>query len=112
MSLFIRQYPYLHKMDNLCVDFQQKTVKYELDQRRTNILRTSSGSAGKYTLDAETLKKLRAIVEKKQNQEEDVNEKVENLQAEVKQLKTTLRVQHDEMKKFIQECLQQQEKKS
>jgi endonuclease III len=97
-------------MDNLCIDFKQKQVKYELDQRRTNILRTNNGSIGKYSLDAETMKKLRLIVEARTNKEEGVNEKVENLQAEVKKLKSILRVQHEEMKKLIHECLQPQEK--
>ncbi|KAG5680224.1 hypothetical protein PVAND_009747 [Polypedilum vanderplanki] len=113
ISMLIRKYPYLHKMDNLCIDFKQKIVKYELDQKRTNILRTRNGALGKYTLDNETMKKFRLMLEERANKEESVNEKVENLQSEVKKLKTTLRVQHEEMRKLIQECLQQpQEKKS
>lgn len=105
LSLLVRQYPYLHKLDNLCIDFKQKTVKYELDQKRMNILRTRSGHVGKYILDEETLKKLSDIIAKKQLQEESVNEKVESLQVEMKKLKSTIRNQHEELKKLIQECV-------
>lgn len=105
MSLLVREYPYLHKMDNLCIDFKRKTVKYEQDQKRFNILRSRSGKVGKYILEEETLKKLSDIIAKKQLQEESVNEKVESLQTEMKKLKMSIRVQHEELKKLIQECL-------
>lgn len=94
-------------MDNLCVDFKRKTVKYEQDQKRFNILRRRSGNAGSYTLDEETLKKLSEIIAKRQLREESVNEKVESLQTEMKTLKLSIRVQHEELKKLIQECLTQ-----
>lgn len=105
----VRKYPYLHKMDNLCIDFKRKTVKYEQDQKRFNILRTRSGNTGKYVLEEETLKKLADIVAKKQLQEESVNEKVESLQTEMKKLKINIRNQHEELKKLIQECLTQKQ---
>lgn len=105
MSMLVRQYPYLHKMDNLCVDFKRKTVKYEQSQRRFNILRSRSGKSGEYILEEETLKKLSEIIAKRHLQEESVNDKVESLQSEVKKLKFTMRSQHDELKKLIQECL-------
>lgn len=105
ISLLVREFPYLHKMDNLCVDFKRKTVKYEIDQKRFHILRTRSGKAGHYTLEEETLKKLSDIVAKKQLLEESVNEKVDSLQAEVESLKTSIKVQHEELKALIQECL-------
>lgn len=105
MSTLVRKYPYLHKMDNLCVDFKQKTVKYEQDQKRFNILRTRSGEVGKYILDEEALKKLSEIIARKQQQEEGVNEKVASLETQVKKLKLTIRSQHEELKQLIQECL-------
>lgn len=107
MTLLIRKYPYLHKMDNLCIDFKRKTVKYEWDQKRTHILRTFNGYTRRYTLTEETIKKLREIVEIRHSTEEGVNEKVENLQDEVKTLKMSLKSQHEEMKKFIEELLLQ-----
>lgn len=97
-------------MDNLSVDFKRKTVKYEQDQKRFNILRTRSGKIGKYILDEETLKKLSEIVAKKQSQEESVNEKIEALQVQMKKLKISMKSQHDELKKLLVECLA--EKKS
>lgn len=107
VSMLVRKYPYLHKMDNLCIDFKQKTVKYEQDQKRFNILRSRSGIGGLYNLEEETLKKLNDIVAKKQLQEESVNDKIESLQAEVKKLKSSMRSQHEDLKKFIQDCLSQ-----
>lgn len=105
MSLLVRNYPYLHKMDNLCIDFKKKNVKYEWDQRRTHILRTRNGDMGKYVLDEDTVNKLRGIVEKRHNIEEGMNEKVEHLQDEMKKLKLSLRNQHEEMKKLLEEFL-------
>lgn len=104
-SMLVRQYPYLHKMDNLCIDFRKKTVKYEQDQKRFNILRSRSGKVGKYILQEESLKKLSEIIAKKQLQEESVNEKVELLQSEVQKLKKSIRIQHEELKELIKECL-------
>lgn len=105
MSLLVRKYPYLHKIDNLCIDFKRKTVKYEIDQRRIHVLKTRSGDVGQYKLNKKPLKKLHGIVEKQHSQELSVNEQVETLHAEVKNMKITLRTQHDEMKKIIQEIL-------
>lgn len=99
-------------MDNLCIDFKRKTVKYEQDHKRFHILRTISGELGKYTLDEETLKKLGEIIAKKQLKEESVNEKVETLQSEVRKLKFSIRTQHEELKKLIQECLEQTKSQS
>lgn len=107
MSLLVRKYPYLHKLDNLCVDFKKKIVKYEWDQRRTHILRTRGGDAGKYSIDEETVQKLRGIIEQRHNKEEGTNEKVEHLQDEMKKLKLSIRNQHEEVKKLIEEFLAQ-----
>lgn len=109
ISFLVRSYPYLHKMDNLCVDFKRRTVKYEQDQKRFHILRTRSGKFSKYSLDQETLKKLSDIIAKRQQQEESVNEKVESLQADLKKLKINMKNQHEELKKLIQECLNAKE---
>lgn len=103
MTLLIRKYPYLHKMDNLCIDFKRKTVKYEWNYKQTYILRTFNGDTERYSLDGETIKELREIIDKRHNTEEGVNEKVENLQDEVKKLKLSLRNQHEEMKKLMEE---------
>jgi hypothetical protein len=105
VSLLVRKYPYLHKMDNLCDDFKQKTVKYEQSQRRFHILRTRYGKSSKYTLDRETLKKLSDIIAKKQQREKTVNDKVESLQSEMKKLKMSMKSQHEELKKLILECM-------
>lgn len=107
MSLLVREYPFLHKMDNLCVDFRKRTVKYDQDQKRFHILRSWSGKNQKYFLGDETLKKLSDIVTKRHNHHESVKEKVESLQAEVKKLKLMMNSQHEELKKLIQESLTQ-----
>jgi acetate kinase len=107
MTLLVRRYPYLHKIDNLCVDFKNKTVKYELNQKRVHILRTSGGSSHKFILDEKTCKKLSGIVEKRHSQEKTFNEKIEHLEAEVRYLKTSIRNQHEEMKSLLQQILRQ-----
>lgn len=105
VSLLVREYPYLHKMDNLCIDFKKKTVKYEQDQKRFNILRSRSGKVGKYILEEESLKKLSEIVAKQQLHEESVNEKVEDLQNEMKNLKLSITSQYEDLKRLLEECL-------
>lgn len=107
MSLLIREYPFLHKMDNLCVDFKKRTVKYEQDQKRFHVLQSWSGNVRKYFLDDETLKKLSDIVTKRHMHQESVKEKVESLQADMKKLKISMKAQHEELKKLIQESLAQ-----
>lgn len=105
VSLLLREYPYLHKMDNLCIDFKKKTVKYEQDQKRFNILRSRAGKNGEYTLDEESLKKLSEIIAKHQLKEESISEKVESLQTEIKNLESSFRSQHEELKRMLEECL-------
>lgn len=107
MTLLVQRYPYLHKIDNLCVDFKTKTVKYELDQKRLHILRTHGGSNHKFLLDERTRKKLSVIVERRHSHEKTFNEKIEHLEAEVRQLKTSIRNQHEEMKKILQQILRE-----
>lgn len=102
ISLLVRKHPNLHKMDNLCIDFKKKIVKYEWDQRRTNVLRTHYGAMGKYTLEEETVKKLRGITEKRHVIGEGTNEKVINLQDEVNQLKASLRSQYEKKNAYIE----------
>jgi hypothetical protein len=105
ISLPVRKYPYLHKIDNLCIDFKRKTVKYEQDQKRCNILTTKSGKSEKYLIDEETVEKFCEIIAKRHSREENVKQKVESLQSEVKKLKISLKNQHEEMKKLIQELI-------
>lgn len=110
MSFLVWRYPYLHSFENLCVDFKKKHVKYEIHNKRIPILRTRYGKDEKYILNEEESNKLSAIIETRQNQEESVNEKVEHLQAEMKNLKMRIRSQHEELKKLIQECLSEKDK--
>lgn len=105
MTLLVRRYPYLHKIDNLCIDFKTKTVKYELNQKRFHILQTHGGSNQKYILDERSCKKLSAIVEKRHNHDRTFNEKMEHLEAEVRHLKASIHNQHEEMKKLLQQIL-------
>lgn len=105
ISLLVRRYPYLHKMDNLCIDFKRKCVKYESNEKRYHILMRRNNYNEKYVLEEDSLKKLNAIVEKKQTEVESVNDKVNSLQAEVKNLKLSMRHQHEEIKKLLQEFL-------
>lgn len=107
MTLLVRRYPYLHKIDNLCVNFKTKIVKYELDQKRVHILRTHGGSNHKFFLDEKTCKRLSAIVEKQHRQEKSFNEKIEHLEAEVRYLKMSIRNQHEEMKSLLQQILRE-----
>lgn len=105
MSLLVSEYPYLHKMDNLCIDFKRKTVKYEEDHKRFDILQKSSGKIDRYFLKSDTLKKLADILAKKQRQEKSVNEKFQSLQREMKQMKLGI----EQLKSLIQESLPQKE---
>lgn len=84
MSFPIRKFPYLHKIDNLLIDFKKKTIYYEQDQRKFNVLQTRAGKVKRYVLDDETLKKFNEIMDKNQSQAEDVNEKLEYLQAQMR----------------------------
>lgn len=103
MSLLIMEYPYLHKMDNLCIDFKRKTIKYEQDHKRFDILQKSSGKIDEYILNEDTLKKLADIVAKKERQDESVKEKVDSLHSEMKKMKLSI----EELKTLIRTSLTQ-----
>lgn len=106
MTLLVQRYPYIHKMDNLIVNFKNKKVKYELNQKRIHILRTHGGSNQNFILDERTYKNLSSIVERRHTHEKTFNEKIEHLEAEVRQLKACIRNQHEEMKNYIQQIFQ------
>lgn len=103
MSLLIMEYPYLHKMDNLCIDFKRKTIKYEQDHKRFDILQKSSGKIDEYILNEDTLKKLADIVAKKERQDESVKEKVDSLHSEMRKMKLSI----EELKALIRTSLTQ-----
>lgn len=105
ISLLVHKYPYLHKMDNLCLDFKLKRVMYEQDDRRFHILQLRSESVEHYRLKQETLKSLTEIISKNNSNESNVNEKVESLQQEIKSLKMKMRYQHEELKKLLQDSI-------
>lgn len=90
IALAVRKYPYLHKMDNLLIDFKKKTVQYEQDQKNFHILQTRSGSAQKYILDDDNLKRFSEIVATQQSHEESVDEKIESLQAQMNEFKMSI----------------------
>jgi hypothetical protein len=106
VSLLVRQYPYLHKMDNLCIDFKMKKVMYEQDDRRFHILQKRCESVVElYRPKHVMIKALEEIIIKNQLNESNLNEKVEVLQQEIKLLKTKMKHQHEELKKLLQNSL-------
>ena len=93
-------------MDNLCVYFKEKIVKYEKEDKRYHILQLRSGEEEKYFLNKETLEKLNKILAKRKE------ESVESLQTQISELKTTMKIQLrqqntqlEELKSMIQELV-------
>lgn len=102
ISLLVRKYPFVQKMDNLCVDFEFKRIKYEQDDRRFYVLQHNSGSIQNYRPNQETLKAFSDIVVSNQSQEKNLNEEIETLQKEVKIVKLRMASQHEEIKRLLQ----------
>ena len=105
ISLLICKFPYLHKIDNVCINFKKKTIKTEHDRKRLYILKTRSGTVDQLFLDQKNLKKFGDIIAKKHSKEENLNEKVKSLQVELKKLKLSLKIQHEELKSLITKVL-------
>lgn len=76
-----------------------------MSDKHVHITTRFSGRFSPYTLHDETLQKLNAIVNKRYNQEISVSEKMEAMKVEMKKMKVTMKVQHDELKQLIQELL-------
>lgn len=102
ISLLVRKYPFVQKMDNLCVDFEFKRVKFEQDDRRFYVLQQNSGSIQNYRPNQETLKAFSDIVVKNQSQETNLNEEIEVLQQELKSVKLRMTSQHEEIKRLLE----------
>lgn len=76
-----------------------------MSDKHVHITTRFSGRFTPYTLHDETLQKLNAIVNKRYNQEVSVSEKMEAMKVEMKKMKVTMKVQHDELKQLIQELI-------
>lgn len=102
ITILVRKYPFVHKMENLCVDFEHKRIKYEQDDRRFFILQQYSGTLEKYHPDQERLKDMSDIVVSNQSQEKNINEEIENLQQELKNVKMQMTSQYEEIKRLLE----------
>lgn len=98
----VNRFPYLHKMDNLWVDLKHKTVLYKVNQRQVPVLKAINGKGHNYSLDDESYERLISIVKQKDNNEEDLNDKLETMQKNIMQLIA----QQDNLQKLIGEVLQ------
>ncbi|CAO1407474.1 unnamed protein product [Diamesa serratosioi] len=90
LTFMIKRYPFLHKMDNLCIDLKHKTVEYEINDKQVPILKFHSGKSTAYILQDETLDKFNDIICNRNNEVTDVTQTIETLIAESKQMKINI----------------------
>lgn len=68
LTFMIRKYPYLHKMDNVCIDLKQKQIQYVNNQKFVPILTTHTGKFSVYMLNDETMEHFKTIIKNKCNE--------------------------------------------
>lgn len=102
LTFMVNRFPYLHKMDNLWVDLKQKTNLYKVNQRQVPVLKAINGNGHIYSLDDESYERLISIIKQKDNNQGNLNDKVEKIQKNIMQLIA----QQDNLQKLIGEVLQ------
>lgn len=75
----IKRFPFLHKMNNLCIDLKHKTVEYEINEKQEPILKFYSGKSTEYKLQDETLDNFNDIISNKSNGEIDVTQTIQTM---------------------------------
>ena len=80
-------------MDSLWIDLKYKAIFYKLNKNQEPILRQRNGAVKSYSLDDESYEQLIAIIKKKDKNYEDIGEKIESIEKDVKRLM----MQMDEM---------------
>ncbi|KAL7011966.1 hypothetical protein ACKWTF_014534 [Chironomus riparius] len=93
LTFIVNRYPFLHKMDSLWIDLKYKAIFYKLNKNQEPILRKKNGAVKSYSLDDENYEQLIAIIKKKDKNYEDIGEKIESIEKDVKRLM----MQMDEM---------------
>lgn len=84
LTFMVNQYVFLHKMDNLFIDWKHKSIFYKINQHREPILRKMNGTVKKYSLDDECYERLVAILKRKEKCGDDLSEKVVAMENDVK----------------------------
>jgi len=86
-------------MDSLWIDLKYKAIFYKLNKNQEPILRKRNGAVKSYSLDDESYEQLIAIIKKKDKNYEDIGEKIESIEKDVKRLM----MQMDEMLKTMRD---------
>lgn len=120
LIFMIKRYPFLHKLDNLCIDLKHKTVEYEIKEKQESVLKFYSGKSTTYKLQDETVEKFNDIISNRSNEETDVtqciqtmmesqstqmNLKISNSQMEMKSLLNDQNQDLLDLKQMIRELL-------
>lgn len=86
LTFIVNRYPFLHKMDSLWIDLKYKSIFYKLNKIQEPILRKKDGAVKSYSLDDESYERLIAIIKKKDKNYEDIGEKIETIEKDVKRM--------------------------
>jgi hypothetical protein len=78
------RYPFLHKMDSLWIDLKYKTIFYKINKHQEPVLKKKDESVKNFTLDDKCYEQLIAIMKKKDKNEDDIGEKIEEIEKNVK----------------------------
>lgn len=98
LMLFINRFPNLHKIDNLVVDCNQRTVEYLSNNSLHPVLKTSSKNARTFKISNYEFEKFNTILKNRENardlleeknisnQMQDINERFDKLEHMIRQL--------------------------
>ncbi|CAO1413317.1 unnamed protein product [Diamesa tonsa] len=113
LTYMIKRYPYLHKMDNLCIDLKDKIIECEINEKQEPILKFYSGKSIKYVINDETLDKFNDIIMNRCNEEVDVTQCIQfmieveskQMKSELFELNSKLDKQNEELKEMFQKLI-------
>ena len=99
LTFMTKRYPYLHKVDNLCIDLKDKTIECEINDKQEPILKFHTGKSTKYVLNDETLDKFNDIIMNRCNEEIDVTQCIQTMiESKSKEMKSKISETQIEMK--------------
>lgn len=106
----VQRFPYLHKMDNLMVDYKLRTVDYGKNQESVPILTEMDGDIISFKFGNEDFEKLYAIIKDRDSKANEPDDSINLLQIEIAELKESMQKEikdlNENLSQLILNCLQ------
>lgn len=106
----VQRFPYLHKIDNLNVDYKLRTVDYGMNQDLVPVLTEINGDILSYKFGNEDFEKLYAIIKDRNSKANEPDDPMVIMQSEIAQLRESMQNEikdlNENISQLILNCLQ------